>query len=154
MHETEPQRCDGCNKRGDWYHLLSGTEYGFTFPVGVHSCLDCAESLNVHTLDDMTRDERIAAIIGNSIGYAGPKHASRIEENWRNGEEKCYCEWASACYDNDMAKLMESCRRWWLNKPLDARNRLLDMVTKWREVEEDDKAAGLSVGLSFPTMGF
>ena len=157
------ERCDGCGRRGDWYPLYEGEEFGYRVPEGMKVCNDCLEEHNTHTAADMSDDELIAAIIDDSIGYASPGHAARHVRDFRKGQEAieadgrrygCWCERGSSCFDNDLDALIESARKHWLVMSEEKRENLLETVEAWREVEEEQgHGASMGVSMMYPTSG-
>jgi hypothetical protein len=126
-------------------------------------CNDCAEEQNVLTAETVSDAELIAAIISDSIGYAGPHHAARHVSDYREGREAieaegrrygCWCERGSACFKNDLDALIESAVRHWAIKSDDERARLLAKVERWQEIESEDRLAGMAISLAAPVGGF
>lgn len=101
----------------------------------------------------MTVLELIAAICGDSIGYATPMHAMRHVEEYLNGERETYCERAVAMFNCDLKELIESAVRYWLTTPEYKRRRLIGTVSKWMEIEERDPVAGMTISLMYPESG-
>ncbi|WP_200531606.1 MULTISPECIES: hypothetical protein [unclassified Halorubrum] len=125
-------------------------------------CNDCAEEQNTLTADTMEDAELIAAIVSDSIGYAGPYHAARHVSDYREGREAieaegrrygCWCERGSACFKNDLDALIESAVRHWGFKSDEERERLLAKVERWQEIESDDRLAGMALSLAAPVGG-
>ena len=57
-------------------------------------------------LDERGDNYVIAAMIEGSIGYHTYNHAKRLVDEFKSGEEVCYCERASL-YDNDLLSMMD-----------------------------------------------
>jgi hypothetical protein len=118
-------------------------------------CRDCAKELNMHTAEEMSDEELIAAIMDDSIGYASPQHAEKHVEDFRDDGEKAYCERGAAVFDGDLRALIESARAHWLRiergNPEKA-EQLLETVEQWREVEKrEGPMASMGVSVLYPT---
>lgn len=95
--------------------------------------------------------ELVAAICGDSIGYATPMHAIRHVEEYLNGQKDAYCERAVALFGGDLRRLIESAMQYWVRLNEDKRMELLDFVKKWLVEEMRDVVAGEMISLMFPT---
>ena len=149
----EPERCDGCGKNGNWYPLYEGDEYrGYVIPEGKLLCGDCAKEQNVHTADDMSDAELIAAIVDHSHGYATPRHAAFHVRDYREGETDVHCERGHAVFSGDLADLIEAARRHWCVISEEKQQELLERVERWQELENEDRIASLGLSMSYPTL--
>lgn len=116
-----------------------------------HLCRECAEEVNTHTLDDMTDDEIIAAIVDDSIGYASPGHAEGHLDRWKDGATEVYCERGHAVFDGDMEALMESARAKWCAMSEEKQERVLEFIKAWRE--RGDRGGLSATSMMYPTSG-
>lgn len=114
-------------------------------------CRDCAEEVNTHTLDDMTDDEIAAAIMDDSLGYAGPRHAARHVQESKDGKETAYCERGHAVFDGDLDELMARARRHWCGLSETKQERLLAYLAEWRKNPGPEGFSGIST--AYPVSG-
>ena len=125
-------------------------------------CRECAEENNTLTAETMTDEELIAAIISDSIGYAGPHHAARHVADYRAGQEAvedegrrygCWCERGSAVFKNDLDALIARAVRHWGFQSDEARQKKLERVARWKEIEDEDRIASLGLSMMAPVGG-
>lgn len=131
-------------------------------------CRDCAEEVNVHTVEEMTDGELVAAIMHDSIGYASPRHAAQHVEAFHDGDNFAFCERACACFPADLDEydedeladvahpspgdlnwLIERARRTWCRLDGDKRDRLEEFAEAWERAEDNTEACGVSA--MYPT---
>ena len=145
-----------CDRCGAWSAV--GVEYYEQYRVPdefERLCRDCAKTTNTHSVEDMSDEELIAAIVDDSIGYASPAHAEKHVEDFREGGESAYCERGAAVFHRDLDALIESARAHWLRieqgNPEKA-ERLLETVEQWQEVEEQEgPMASMGISVLYPT---
>jgi len=126
-----------------------------------HLCTDCAEEYDVFSPEDLTPDELVAAVVGESLGYATPRHAARHVEDYLAGREAvetegrnygCFCERGTACFKNDLDRLIERAARYWQYQSEDRQATLLAKVERWKQVEEEaGPAASMGLSMMAPT---
>ena len=102
---------------------------------------------------ELTEIELAAAIMADSIGYAGPTHALLHVRDFKQGETKAYCERGSAIFGCDLDKLIKSAVHYWYRTEPEKRERLRKFAEEWKKVEERDPMAGSSISMLYPTMG-
>jgi hypothetical protein len=156
--------CDDCGV-GEYSASVRGVDTYRQYEIEgdfQNLCNDCAEAHNTLTAASMSDDELIAAIISDSIGYASPVHAARHVSDYREGREAiedsgrnygCWCERGSACFDNDLDALIDSAVRHWAFKSADEKDRLLEKVARWKEIEDDDRLASMAISVMAPVGG-
>lgn len=98
---------------------------------------------------DLTREEMIAALVEDSIGYLSPRGAELHIRSWERGEEACHCERCCAVFECELEKCLESAKRRWEHLTEEKRGRLLKIVEQVSKLEAVDQA---TVGLMWPTM--
>lgn len=120
------------------------------------------------TLDEMSDEALIAAIMDDSHGYASPHHARQHVEQYANGERFAYCERAVSCFPadddafadddraaltghppGDLQKLLESARQHWLRLSEERREDLLGLADEWANAESPGELS--SISLLYPT---
>lgn len=116
-------------------------------------CRDHAEANNTLTPESLSDRELIAAIVSDSLGYAGPHHAALHVRDYRDGKEHVFCERGGACFDNDLTKLVGRAVRHWGHQSDEKRARLLEKVDRWRELEGDDRVASMGISMMVPVGG-
>jgi len=145
-----------CDRCGAWSAV--GVEYYEKYRVPEkfgRLCRDCAKTTNTHSVEDMSDEELIAAIVDDSIGYASPAHAAKHVEDFREGGESAYCERGAAVFGRELDALIESARAHWLRieqgNP-EKTERLLDTVEQWQEIEEQEgQMASMGISALYPT---
>jgi hypothetical protein len=145
-----------CDRCGSWSAV--GVEYYEQYRVPddfERLCRDCAKETNIHSAEEMSDEELIAAIMDDSIGYASPTHAEKHVADFRDGGTEAYCERGAAVYGRDLEALIESARAHWLRikqgNPEKA-EQLLETVEQWREVEEQEgPMASMGISALYPT---
>lgn len=154
---TTPKTCDICGASEYSTFVGSLESHRFSeFPEDAdyeHLCNDCAEDENTLSPETMTDGELIAAIVSDSIGYATPRHAAFHVRDFRDGKEGVFCERGTACFGNDMQKMMDRAARHWGCLSEEKRERLLTKVEKWREIENESRIASLGLSMSVPVGG-
>lgn len=98
----------------------------------------------------LTREELLAALIEDSIGYLTPLTAQRHIESWERGDEECFCERCLFVFEGDLQKCLETAARHWGYLSQERRQRLLDVVEKISTLGEMGQ---LTVSMMWPTMG-
>ena len=145
-----------CDRCGSWSAV--GVEYYEQYRVPSdydRLCRDCAKETNTHTAEEISDKELIAAIVDDSLGYAGPAHSKIHIEDFREGGDTAACERGAAVFDRDLEALIESARAHWLRieqgNPEKA-EQLLETVEQWKEVEEQEgPAASMTISCLYPT---
>jgi len=97
--------------------------------------------------------ELVAAICGDSIGYATPGHAMRHVEDYVSGKDRAYCERCMAMFGGDLNKLIESAAIYWEHLDVDRKRSLINLVKEWFSIEEESPVDAVTLGLMIPTMG-
>lgn len=98
---------------------------------------------------DLTREETIAALIEDSIGYLAPRTAQLHIERWERGDSTCFCERCQWVFEDDLQKCLESAKSRWERLPREKREYLLNLVGK---ISELDPITQTTIGLMWPTM--
>jgi len=96
--------------------------------------------------------ELAVAIIGDSVGYAGPEHALRHVRDYKKGEKYAYCERGVACFHGDLERLIEHAAYYWLKLSTEEREKLRAFAEKWSELEKKDPVAGWTLSALYPTL--
>ena len=104
-------------------------------------------------LDEKGDNYVIAALIEGSIGYHTHDHAKRIVADFRNGEEKCYCERAAALYNYDLLLMVDDDVR--LMQRIEEFNpdRVKHLIAFTEATSKLDSEKQETLGLMFPTLG-
>ena len=144
-----------CGRCGSYSGISVGLFEQYRIPDEYDTlCTDCADEENTHTAEEMTDEELIAAIVDDSIGYAAPAHAAKHVQDFREGEDKAYCERGVAVFDTDLDALIESARAHWLRMQSNPEKveQLLETVEEWQEVEEQEgQMASMGISVLYPT---
>lgn len=98
----------------------------------------------------LSREELIAALMEDSIGYLTPQRAERHIARWEAGEDTCYCERCVAVFQRDLPACLERAVLVWEYLSGEKRQRLLEVVG---EIAELDTMTQQTISLLWPTMG-
>lgn len=98
----------------------------------------------------LTREELIAALMEDSIGYLTPQRAERHIKRWEDGEDTCHCERCVAMFQHDLQACLERAVLMWEHLSEDKRQHLLEVVG---EIAELDTMSQQTISLLWPTMG-
>lgn len=96
----------------------------------------------------LSREELIAALVEDSIGYLSPLTAERHIQDWEMGVRRCACERCLWVFAGDLRKCLEGAARHWGYLPEARKEGLLKVV---RAASQLDLATQVSVGLLWPT---
>lgn len=96
----------------------------------------------------LTREELIAALVEDSIGYLSPRAAELHIESWERDEDSCHCERCYTVFETDLQECLESAKRRWGYLTEEKRQRLLKVIG---EVSKLDSIDQVTVGLMWPT---
>lgn len=98
----------------------------------------------------LSREELIAALVEDSIGYLSPKAAELHIASWETGDDTCFCERCQWAFEGHLQKCLESAKRRWEHLTEEKRQHLLKAV---EQVSRLDDVGQTTVGLMWPTMG-
>ena len=97
----------------------------------------------------LSREELIAALVEDSIGYLTPRAAELHIERWEGGDKACFCERCQWVFGGNLQKCLESAASRWEYLAEEKRQCLLDLV---KRVSKLDSISQTTVGLMWPTM--
>lgn len=96
----------------------------------------------------LTREEMMAALVEDSIGYLSTKAAELHIQSWERGQDACHCERCYTVFECDLEECLASAKRRWEHLPEEKRQRLLEIVA---QVAKLDAVGQITVGLMWPT---
>ena len=97
----------------------------------------------------LSREELIAALVEDSIGYLTPRAAELHIERWERGDNTCFCERCQWVFGGDLQKCLESAASRWEYLAQERRQRLLNLIGR---ISKLDTVGQTTVGLTWPTM--
>lgn len=102
-----------------------------------------------HTLFDLTREELIAALVEDSIGYLSPRAAELHIDKWERGEKTCCCERCYSVFQTDLHACLKSATTHWQELGAERKRRTVKLVER---VSKLDAVSQATAGLMYPTM--
>lgn len=97
----------------------------------------------------LTREELIAALVEDSIGYLIPKAVELHIQNWEGGDYTCFCERCQWVFEGDLQKCLESATSRWKYLSEEKRQRVFNLVER---ISKLDSITQTTIGLMWPTM--
>ncbi len=93
----------------------------------------------------------ISALVEGSIGYHSPKHAKKLIDAFKRGEEQDYCERCMACFDADLIKMLAQDIRSFQTLERTRPEKVTKIQKLVTKIMDYDEVRQTEIGLLYPT---